>query len=360
MLQAVRAAAVALAAAAGLLAGPAGASAREPRLTVSPSRLAAAVTCHGKVRPGAPPPLVFAPGTWSDGSQVFALGRGAFEALGRPVCVVSFPDRTTADMQVSVQYLVHAIRAAARRARHPVDVAGVSQGGVLARLAMTVWPSLGANVDDVVTVAAPHHGARGSLDVCARQGCPPAIWQQARGSNLLDALNDGRDETPGPSSWTTVRSASDEVVQPQTGAHPTSALEGAQNILIQDACPGRRTTHLATVVDSVTIAVLEDAIRHDGPARRSRLPADVCAHPYGTGLDEQQTARFLALAPELLRQQGAAVPRVRREPKVRAWLDRASARHARTRRSTPSPIAWPRMPSAAGRPARARIVGATS
>jgi triacylglycerol esterase/lipase EstA (alpha/beta hydrolase family) len=355
----VRAAAVALAAA-GLPAGPAGASAPEPRLTVPPARLAAAVTCHGDLRKDGAPPVVFAPGTWSDGSQVYALGRGAFEALRRPLCVVSFPDRATADLQVSVQYLVHAIRAAARRAGQPVDVAGASQGGVLARLALTVWPSLRAQVDDVVTVAAPHHGARGSLDVCARKGCPPAIWQQARGSHLLDALNNGGDETPGPASWTTVRSASDDVVQPQTGAHPTSALEGAENVLIQDVCPGRRTTHLATVVDSVTIAALRDAIGHDGPARRSRLPADVCAHPYGTGLDEQQTAQFLALAPGMLRRQGARVRRVRREPEVRAWLARALERHARTARATPPPITRPRMPPGAGSPASDRIVGATS
>ena len=46
------------------------------------------------------------------------LEKGAFDAFGHPVCDIDFPDFTTADIQVSVQYLVRGIRAsgAARRA----------------------------------------------------------------------------------------------------------------------------------------------------------------------------------------------------------------------------------------------------
>jgi triacylglycerol lipase len=109
------------------------------------------------------------------------------------------------------------------------------------------------------------------------------------------------------------------VVQPQTGPAPTSALDGAANLLIQDVCPGRATTHIGTAVDSVTIAALADAVTHRGPAKVSRLPGNVCDHPYGTGLDEAQTSQFLALAPQLLSQGSADVPVVRREPRVRAW-----------------------------------------
>jgi hypothetical protein len=73
--------------------------------------------------------------------------------------------------------------------------------------------------------------------VGAAAGCAPALWQQAAGSKLLAALNAQPGETPGPTSWTTVRSTTDEVVQPQTGPHPTSALKGATNIAIQSVCP---------------------------------------------------------------------------------------------------------------------------
>jgi hypothetical protein len=306
-------------------AAPTAATAGEPRLTVGKPAMARALKCYGPVGRDRPAPLVFAPGTGSDGTQVYILGKGAFAAIGRPLCTVSFPDRTTADVQVSVQYLVFAIRTASRRAGKRVAVAGVSQGGLLARMALTYWPTLRPRVSDVVTAAATHHGAIGTGATairCLQDGCPPAIWQQAAGSKLLTALNGGRDETPGRTAYTTIRSATDEVVQPQTGPRPTSALDGAANILIQDVCPGRTTTHIGTAVDSVTIAALADAVSHRGPAKVARLPADVCSHPYGTGLDEQQTATFLAIAPQILSQGAATVPVVRREPRVRAWVKR--------------------------------------
>jgi triacylglycerol lipase len=184
----------------------------------------------------------------------------------------------------------------------------------------------------MVTAAATHHGATGTPDGatrCLQEGCPPAIWQQAAGSKLLGALNDGRDEPPGRTAYTTIRSAADEVVEPQTGPAPTSALDGAANIRIQHVCPGRATTHIGTAVDSVTIAALADALAHPGPAKVSsspakvsRLPGDVCEHAYGTGLDEARTSQFLALAPQLVLQGSGNVPVVRREPRVRAWAKR--------------------------------------
>jgi triacylglycerol esterase/lipase EstA (alpha/beta hydrolase family) len=308
------------------LLGPvAPAPAKEPRLTVDRPDLVAALTCHGDVGTRRSAPILVVPGTGSDGSQIYALGKGAFDAIGRRLCTVSLPDRATADLQISVQYVVYAIRALSRGTKKRIAVAGISQGGLLARVALTYWPSLRPRVTDVVTAAATHHGALGTADGAAKclvDGCPPAIWQQAAGSKFLRSLNDGRDETPGRVAYTTVRSATDDVVQPQTGPAPTSALRGAANILVQDVCPGRATTHIGTAVDSVTIAALHDAVTHKGPARVRRFPADVCAHPYGTGLDEQQTSAFLAIAAELLARGAGTVPVVRAEPPVRSWMRR--------------------------------------
>lgn len=316
---------VAVAVAAGLGALAANVSAEEPRLTVAPSRLAGALTCYGELSYQRRPPILVVPGTGSDGSQVYALGKGAFDAIGRSVCTLSLPDRATADLQISAQYVVHAIRRLSHRAERRIAVAGISQGGLLARVALTYWPSLRMRVADVVTAAAPHRGAKappGGAATCLSEGCPPALWQQAAGSSFMRALNSGRDETPGRTAYTTVRSATDEVVRPQRGPAPTSALTGAANILIQDVCRGRTTTHLGTAVDSVTIAALHDAVTHKGPARAARFPDDVCAHPYGTGLDEQRTSTFLAIAGELLRRAAASVPVVRAEPPVRSWMRR--------------------------------------
>jgi hypothetical protein len=90
-----------------------------------------------------------------------------------------------------------------------------------------------------------------------------------------------------------VRTLTDELVQPQLGPYPTSSLFGASNILIQRICPGRITTHFAMPYDSVSLAALIDALEHRGGATPSRLPSDVCAHPYGADLDPQMTAQAI-------------------------------------------------------------------
>ncbi|HLM30376.1 MAG TPA: hypothetical protein VK326_01785 [Solirubrobacterales bacterium] len=55
-------------------------------------------------------PIMFVTGTGATGDQGYLIGQFAFEAYGHPVCYVNFPDFTTADIQVSVQYLVHSLR----------------------------------------------------------------------------------------------------------------------------------------------------------------------------------------------------------------------------------------------------------
>jgi hypothetical protein len=93
-------------------------------------------------------------------------------------------------------------------------------------------------------------------------------------------------------------------------------------VLIQDVCPGRQVTHIGTALDSVTFALFDDAIRHRGPARLSRLPGDVCAHPYAPGLEAQATSNVIDAAATLTAGRGTEEPRVKREPPVRAWARR--------------------------------------
>jgi triacylglycerol lipase len=106
---------------------------------------------------------------------------------------------------------------------------------------------------------------------------------------------------------------------------------GGTNILIQDVCPGRETTHIGTAVDSVSFAAFVDAITHKGAGKRgaakvSRLPADVCDHPYAPGLDEATTDAFLAGSGGLVGSQQDAAPKVSAEPKVRKVVRRMDRR----------------------------------
>lgn len=321
----LRSAAVAAALCTLVCAAPAAAA--DPPLTVPKAKLDAALHCHGKLQGAKREPIMLVTGTGATGDEAYAIGKGAFDTYRRPVCSVNFPAFTTADIQVSVQYVVNGIRAMERRAGRPIAVIGISQGGLLPRFALTYWPSLRAQVTDVLAAAGTQHGTTAfDPSACAMGGCAPAVWQQAAGSKLLAALNAQPDETPGPTAWTTVRSTTDETVQPQTGPHPTSALKGATNIVIQSVCPGRQVSHVGTILDSVTFAAFADAVAHEGAARVSRLPKDVCAHPYATGLDEAGTNAVLGstggvLTDRLLNQ----VPKVKVEPPVRTYARRRSA-----------------------------------
>jgi hypothetical protein len=303
------------------------AAASGPQLTVPKAELEAALECPIDPTDAARTPLMLVTGTGATGEQAYLIGEDAFEAYGHPVCYVNFPDFTTADIQVSVEYLVHGLRREYRLSGRKVAVFGISQGGLLPRFALTYWPDLRRKVSDVLAAAGTQHGTTVGRGCSASSPCAPANWQQLRHSNLLDALNAQPDETPGDVSYTTVRSLTDQAVQPQGGPRPTSALAGARNILIQDLCPERRTTHIGTAVDSVTFAAFTDAIADRGKGRKgaakpSRFPADVCAHPYAIGLDEALTTAFLGGSGALVDSQQAQAPTVTAEPPVRNVFER--------------------------------------
>jgi hypothetical protein len=291
----------------------------EPPITVSKALLAAAYHCHAPLRNAAREPVLLVTGTGASGEETYGLGKGAFDSLGHPVCDVNFPHFETADIQVSVQYLVYAIRREHAQAGRQIALFAISQGGLLSRMALTYWPDVRADVSDVVAAAPTMHGT--ILGHCsARAPCVPAGWQQHAGSHLLRAIDAYAPRAPGPTAWTTVRSATDETVQPQTGPHPASALAGASNILIQHVCPGRKVGHIGTAVDSVTFAAFVDAISHPGPARVSRLPADVCSQPYAPGLDPTTTAALVSDSGAITTSQTAQQPTVRAEPKVKRYF----------------------------------------
>src|SRR5215210_572254 len=155
-----------------LLAAPAGAA--EPKLTVAKPKLRAALKCTPGVKDAKRTPAMLVTGTGASGDEAYAIGKAAFDAYGAPVCWVNFPDHTTADIQVSVQYLVYGLRTMSERAGRPVAVFGISQGGLLPRVALTYWPSLRKNVSDVVAAAGTQHGTTaGSLTDCRRGAARP-------------------------------------------------------------------------------------------------------------------------------------------------------------------------------------------
>src|SRR3954468_18486607 len=142
--------------AASLLTAPAGAA--EPKLTVAGPKLRAALKCTPGVKDAQRTPLMLVTGTGASGDEAYAIAKPALDYRGIPSCRVNFPDHTTADIQRSVQYLVHGLRVMHKRAGRKVAVFGISQGGLLPRVALTYWPSLRKMVDDVIAAAGTQHG----------------------------------------------------------------------------------------------------------------------------------------------------------------------------------------------------------
>lgn len=306
------------------LAAPSTASAAEPALTVPQATLDAAVHCVGPPLAGTNlTPILLVTGTGATGDEIYAITKSAFDLYGHPLCYVNFPFQMTGDIQIAAQYLVNAIRYEYAQSGKKIAILGISQGALVPRWALTWWPSLRAKVSDVVGAAGTHHGSsiintKYTNAKCApHDGCPPAAWQQASGSKMLKALNSYKDEAPGPTSWTTLRSTTDELVQPAGGKTPTSSLKGATNILIQDVCKGRKVSHIGTILDSVTFEAFFDAVKYSGPAKVSRFPKNVCSHPFGTGLDAGISWVVLSVAGSRL--DSLQVPVVAAEPAVAAY-----------------------------------------
>jgi triacylglycerol lipase len=304
----------ALAAAALMLLLAAPAAAAEPTLQTPRAKLAAALHCQRAVTRSKAEPVLLVTGTGVDGSRTWPrVTQPALTAARHPSCFLDFPQHTTGDMQVAAEYVTYGIRTVARRAGRGIAIYGLSQGGVLPRMALTYWPSTQRLVTDAVLLAGTQHGTGAGPCVLP---CAAALWQQARGSKLLRALNAG-DETPGAVAYTTVRTLTDGVVVPAGGPHPTSALRGASNVLVQAVCPGRVIDHFGLAVDTVAFTALLDAIAHRGPARAARFPSGTCARPFASDQPEQAIRDGIVAMTREAVTNIVAAPVIAREPRVR-------------------------------------------
>ena len=242
------------------------------------STLAGALRC-ATPRHATNRPVLLVAGTGLTPDQSWSWNYEAvLPGLGYPTCTVAMPDAALGDIQVASEYVVYAADSVAARYHARIDILGHSQGGIEPRWALRWWPGLRRKVAHDVGLASPNHGIY-AADACADAGnCWPAVWQMAEGSHFLAALNSGS-EAPGPTSYTTVYSLTDDLVQPVLPT-ATAALAPAANvadIAVQSVCPGRVVNHGGLLADAATYAVVLDALNHPGPARAGRIPLSVCS-----------------------------------------------------------------------------------
>ncbi|MEA2271479.1 MAG: hypothetical protein QOI98_187, partial [Solirubrobacteraceae bacterium] len=267
---------IALSVESALAAGFAGVDQPGPLLSVSPEKLKNSLRCTSDLAPGGREPVLLIPPTLADPDEAFVGYERAFHDLGLPYCTVTIPQHTTIDIQVSAEYVVHAIRRMHAATGGKVQLLGWSQGaGPEPRWALRFWPDIRPFVDDLVGLEAPNHGA-----IAARVFSQPALRQQADNAHFIAALNSGQETFPGI-SYTSVYSHTSQFVQPNLDDSGTTSLHGGggliANIATQDICPLNIADHLAYWYDPVGYALAIDALSHTGPADPARIDGAICA-----------------------------------------------------------------------------------
>ncbi|HEX6389279.1 MAG TPA: alpha/beta fold hydrolase [Solirubrobacteraceae bacterium] len=312
-----RAAAVAAFVTVAAVAVPGGAAARgapDPPLREPLAKLRAAFGCQPATAAPERQTVLLIHGGLATAGQWEHTYQPALQRLGHPTCEVTIPDRAVIDAQRSAEYVVHAIRQAARRSGRRVAVVGHSFGGAITAMVLKVWPRLARSVDDAVGLAGVYENGSQAIRTLCAVPCPPGAWQLAAGSDLQHAM--ARRRLPRGPHFTALGTAFDELVTPQPSA---GHLEGATNLQVQGLCPGRVVDHVSILLDSLAFAVVLDALHHRGPADPRRIGTAPCA----------RFSTYPGARPELLLEELAraafAVPAYAgnvalREPPVRcAW-----------------------------------------
>jgi triacylglycerol esterase/lipase EstA (alpha/beta hydrolase family) len=272
-------------------AGPhAAAVGADPPLTVPRAQLAAALSCPAAFVHPARAPVLLVHGTGLTASESWSWNyANVLPGEGFDTCMVTLPDDALGDIQVSTQYVVYAVQHIAALTGRRVDVITHSQGGMEGRWAVRWWPSVRAEVDDMILLASPNHGIY-AADACAASGnCWPAVWQMAEGAHFIHALNSGS-EAPGSISYTNVYSLTDELVEPSSTV-PLSPAPNVANVAVQSICPGRFVHHAGLLEDAVAHALVLDALTHAGPASPARIdPVSVCTQALMPGVSAADAA----------------------------------------------------------------------
>jgi hypothetical protein len=268
-----------------------------PKLSVSRAKLRSSLQCEPSVRNAKAEPVLLNPATGVTPKQNYSWNwEPALDAIGVPWCAYTAPHHTLDDIQVSGEYLVHAIRTEHRLAGRRIAIIGHSQGGMSMRWPLRFWPGTRRMVADVVGFAGTNHGT--TVASCsASNPCPAADWQQGAKTNFIRALN-SRAETFKGISYTEVFTHTDEEVQPNDDATGTSSLHTGRgritNIATQDICPADVYEHLMIgTIDPAAYALGVDAIQHPGPAKASRIPSTVCLQLFQPGVDPLSANTYL-------------------------------------------------------------------
>lgn len=255
-----------------------------PPLTADEAKMAAALRCPATFS-SSRSPVLLVHGT--GGSAAVNWESGLLRVLqqqGYDACTVDLPKNSWGDIQFAAEYVVYSAKQMAQRSGRKVSFVAHSQGVMQVNWALKWWPEVAALADDVIGLSGSYHGVGLADSICAPRLCPPSAWQMDYGSEFVAAMNRD-DETPGPADYSSLYSMTDGNVLPAS-----SELAGARNIAVQDLCPDREVGHSHMLVDAVALALVLDALGHDGPAVAGRVGPGLCGRDMAEGVDEQRAS----------------------------------------------------------------------
>ncbi|POW00226.1 hypothetical protein PSTT_13270, partial [Puccinia striiformis] len=198
--------------------------------------------------------------------------------------------KSTGDVQLTAEYVAYAIKYLSTQSR-PADqyciiqsrrpglhAMGPESRSNSSRLLISLLPVQHSGLrrksgKEFCRFGCPFHGTTLASVVCPLLdvigGCLPALFQMISSSRLVKALN-----APVPGSGaralvptTSVYSRNDEIVVPQTGSRPISALDGASNIAVQDICGVTHVAdHFLLIGDLAAYSIAVDALMSGRPA----------------------------------------------------------------------------------------------
>lgn len=266
-----------------------------------------ALTCSGSFRNGKEP-VYLVPGTAFGYRTQYAWNWApALTRAGIPWCSITAAHDALGDLSIAGEYDAYAIRKMyALSGGRKIAIVGHSQGGYRPRWALRFFPDTRKMVEDYVGVAPAHHGAVG-IDLLKAacsvgtlttlRSCPQGVWQQGPTSSFVKALN-SRQETFAGIDYTDIYSDTDLLVQPADTNLRVAPGVTRRSVRIQSICPLRVADHLTNgSVDSVSWALLFDAVTHRGTADPARISRDVCVQSFLPGLDPVAAAVGAANAP---------------------------------------------------------------
>jgi triacylglycerol lipase len=264
---------------------PAGAEEAGPALESDPVVLETSLDCPEGLHRPEQAVVLLVHGTATTATETWPSGLGrVLSAGGFDWCTVQLPGRALVDIQQSAEHVVAAVRTLHRQTGRKVSLVGHSQGALQSRWAVRWWPDVRAAVDDLITIAGANREIPWTRPAFCHPSCSPPIWQFSTGSRFLAALN--KVPMPEGPSYTAIYSLTDNLVQPAAPeASAVATIDGAENVLVQDLCPGRVVGHVGVVYDAVALALVLDALTNAGPADPTRVDPGECANLYASAID---------------------------------------------------------------------------